>query len=145
MTHLRICGFHDKYRFLSNFAPSLVELDGETYLTVEHAYVAAKTLNFTAREEIRLVPSAGQVKRIGRKLLLREDWEDIKIDVMRDLLIQKFALEPLRSQLLETGLAYLEETNTWNDKFWGVCNGQGENHLGLLLMWVREQLTTMPR
>lgn len=33
------------------------------------------------------------------------------------------------------------EGNTWGDKFWGVCDGEGENHLGKLLMEVRAELT----
>ena len=59
---------------------------------------------------------------------------------MRDLLRQKFAREPLRSQLLATGEAKLIEGNHWGDTFWGVCRGQGENHLGMLLMKAREEI-----
>ena len=32
------------------------------------------------------------------------------------------------------------EGNTWNDTFWGVCNGQGQNWLGKILMLVRSEL-----
>lgn len=125
---------------MSNFVPCKVMLDGLEFASTEHAYVAAKTLDIAKRTEISQVETAGQVKRLGRKIKLREDWEDVKIDVMRDLLIQKFAQEPFKSQLLATGDAYLEETNHWNDTFWGVCEGVGYNTLGWLLMEIRENL-----
>jgi ribA/ribD-fused uncharacterized protein len=84
--------------------------------------------------------TAGAVKRLGRKMVLRDDWEEVKVDIMRDLLIQKFSQQPFRRLLLATGDSYLEETNTWNDTFWGVCNGKGKNQLGILLMEIRSYL-----
>jgi len=140
-----IRGFFGPFRFMSNFVPCIVELDGLQFASTEHAYVAAKTLDQTKRLEISLVETAGQVKRLGRKIKLRADWEEVKIDIMRDLLIQKFAQEPFKSQLLATGDAYLEETNTWNDMFWGVCEGVGYNTLGWLLMEIREDLQAIAR
>ena len=78
-------------------------------------------------------------KRIGRKVSLRPDWEDVKIPIMLGLLITKFYDARLRAMLLETGDAELVEGNYWNDRFWGVDirTGRGENHLGQLLMTVR--------
>ena len=46
----------------------------------------------------------------------------------------------LAKKLIETGDAYLEEGNWWGDKIWGVCNGEGENRFGKILMQVREEL-----
>ena len=135
-----IRGFFGPFRFMSNFVPCKVMLDGLEFTSTEHAYVAAKTLDLDKRAEIAAVETAGQVKRLGRKLKLREDWEDVKVDVMHELLIQKFAQEPFRSQLIATKDAYLEETNHWNDTFWGVCEGVGFNTLGHLLMQVRTDL-----
>ena len=125
---------------MSNFVPCKVMLDGLEFTSTEHAYVAAKTLDIEKRKEIAAVETAGQVKRLGRKLKLREDWEEVKDGVMLDLLIQKFSQEPFISQLLATGEAYLEETNTWGDTYWGVCEGVGYNTLGHLLMQVRSDL-----
>jgi ribA/ribD-fused uncharacterized protein len=71
---------------------------------------------------------------------MRDDWNDIKIDVMRDLLQEKFSDDDLRELLLATGDAELIEGNTWNDYFWGVCLGEGQNWLGKLLMEVRKEL-----
>jgi predicted NAD-dependent protein-ADP-ribosyltransferase YbiA (DUF1768 family) len=59
---------------------------------------------------------------------------------MYDLIKQKFAADPLRRMLLDTGDLYLEETNHWGDVCWGVCNGIGENMLGHTLMMVRDEI-----
>ena len=46
----------------------------------------------------------------------------------------------LREKLIATGDKELIEGNHWNDRFWGVCRGKGQNHLGKLLMELREIL-----
>lgn len=132
--------FNGEHRFLSNFWPARVVLDGLEYPTTEHAYQAAKTMDHGRRRMIRSLPTPGHAKRQGRNLTLRPDWERVKLSVMEDLLRQKFAKEPLRSQLLATYPWDLVEFNTWGDTFWGVCNGKGTNHLGRLLMKVRDGL-----
>ena len=57
---------------------------------------------------------------------------------MRQLLMTKFAWPGEQDLLLKTGTAELIEGNWWGDTFWGVFNGAGQNHLGRLLMEVRE-------
>ena len=60
---------------------------------------------------------------------------------MHDIVYAKFSQNPiLRQKLINTQDMILIENNTWNDTFWGVCNGVGENHLGKILMEVREEL-----
>ena len=127
---------------MSNFVPVRVKLEDVWYPTTEHAYQAAKTLDKDQRAMIRIAKTPGIAKRLGQKVTKREDWEEVKEQVMLDLLLQKFAKSPFTEQLLATGLAYLEETNTWNDTYWGVCKGQGKNRLGYLLMNVRLVLKT---
>lgn len=134
-----IDSFNGKYRFLSNFYPSKVSLDGWEFPTVEHAFQAAKTLDGNKRRQIQQAAKPGDAKRLGRTVNLRADWEDAKIDVMRQLLRRKFSDPFLLSQLLTTGTEELVEGNWWRDTFWGVCNGVGENHLGKLLMEIREE------
>ena len=59
---------------------------------------------------------------------------------MYDVLISKFTLTPeLKEKLLQTGSKYLEETNYWNDTYWGVCDGKGKKTLGELLMKIRNE------
>lgn len=139
-----ITSFRGPYRFLSNFAPVNVRLHVGGYLefypSVEHAYQAAKCLDLDERRKIRLAPSPGAAKKLGKLVLLRPDWETVKIGIMLDLLTQKFSQEPFRTKLIATGDAQLVESNTWGDIYWGVCNGKGENVLGRLLMRVRSEV-----
>lgn len=138
---LSINSFMGGYRFLSNFWPAWVTLDGLKYQTVEHAYQAAKTVHADARERIRVCRSPGDAKRLGKSVAIRADWESIKLATMEDLVRQKFAgNQDLARQLLNTTGAELIEGNTWGDQFWGVCRGHGENHLGKILMRVRAEL-----
>lgn len=134
-----ITSFTGDYRFLSNFWLSPVSFEGMAFSTVEHAYQAAKTLDMDDRKRIAQLGSPGMAKRIGRLVTMRPDWEQVKLDVMLQLLLQKFQHEPLRSMLLATTNAELIEGNTWGDVFWGVCRGVGQNHLGKLLMKVRHE------
>lgn len=110
------------------------------YPTTEHAFQAAKTLDEKEREKIRVAKTPGQAKRLGQKVTLRKDWESIKIKIMLNLNRQKFDRADLGDRLVDTGQAELIEGNTWGDTFWGVCKGVGKNHLGKILMEVREEL-----
>lgn len=135
-----IDSFTGKYRFLSNFYPCSITFENSTYPSVEHAYQAAKTTN----EQLRLrfmepVTTAGEAKKAGRRLKIREDWDNVKIDIMYQLLKTKFKQTKFKKLLLETGDEILIEGNTWGDTFWGICNGEGENWLGKLLMRVRSE------
>jgi len=132
-----ITSFRGPYRFLSNFHPCLIKRDGLTFSSVEHAYQAAKSLDPAVRAEFTESIPPGAAKRRGRRVKLRPDWEEVKLDVMLGLLRRKFTQLDLRRQLLATGDAELIEDNDWGDHFWGVCMGVGENHLGKLLMQVR--------
>lgn len=129
--------FTGKYRFLSNFWPSVVVYDGVFYPSTEHAYQASKTLDKETRKLIQAAATPGLAKKMGRKATMRPDWEEIKLSVMEDLVTQKFRDDELREKLLDTRGAELVETNHWHDCYWGVCDGVGENHLGKILMAVR--------
>lgn len=76
------------------------------------------------------------------RVTLRPFWEEIKEEVMLDLNRQKFAKPGWKDALIDTGSAYLEEGNNHRDQEWGTVNGIGNNKLGLILMRVREELTT---
>jgi ribA/ribD-fused uncharacterized protein len=140
MSNTKIDSFRGPYRWLSNFAPVDVELDGVVYPSTEHAYQAAKTLDPVEREGIRALATPGQTKRAARQLTERADWTAVKEAVMLDLTRQKYAREPYRGLLLATGQCEIEEGNTWGDVFWGVCRGKGQNKLGQIIMQVRLEI-----
>lgn len=135
--------FMGAYRFLSNFYPSVIEYEGITYPTVEHAFQAAKTLDRGERLMIQRAETPGIAKRLGRRVRLRPMWDDCRLQVMEEILRIKFSDPELLHKLLETQPAKLIEGNTWNDEFWGaivVGDGLvGKNHLGKLLMKIRDE------
>lgn len=141
MTPVDISAFSGRYAFLSNFFPSPITAADVHYPTVEHYFQAMKTTDIDDRLKIACAFTPSKAKRLGRQVVLRPDWEAIKVPVMRSALRMKFAAETdLARLLLATDDALLVEGNTWNDQFWGVCNGRGHNWLGHLLMARRAEL-----
>jgi len=132
-----ISEFQGEFRFLSNFWPCKIYFEGMWYDSVEHAYQAAKTLDMDERLRISFLETPGKAKRAGKELKIRPDWEEIKIPIMRELLIKKFSHRELMFRLKKTE-GELIEGNNWGDTFWGVCKGQGQNILGKLLMEIRD-------
>ncbi len=132
--------FDGDYAFLSNFYEHPVEYDGKVYPSNEHAFQAAKSLSDKDRESIKNQPSPSRAKFAGRKVNLRTDWEDVKVDIMYEICKSKFQDEKLKKMLLDTGDQILVEGNTWKDDFWGKCSDNGQNHLGQILMKIRDEL-----
>lgn len=134
--------FRGEWRFLSNFWPCHVKLDGKTYVSVEHAYQAAKTDNQQDRAMIAVALTPGKAKRLGRTVMARPDWPTVRVGVMKDLVLQKFQNHPyLEKKLLATADEEIVEINEWGDRFWGQSPaGHGANTLGKILMGVRKFL-----
>lgn len=136
----KINSFRDEYYFLSNFYECSVTYNGLTYKNNEAAFQAQKCI--TMNERFKFINlNASEAKKLGRRVVLRKDWEDIKIKVMTAIVKAKFEQnEDLQKKLLATEDAYLEEGNTWGDRIWGTVNGVGANNLGRILMNVRKEL-----
>ena len=132
--------FDGKNRYLSNFYEAPIDYNGLTYKNNEAAFQAQKVLDEKTREQFTELPP-NLAKKLGRKVELREDWEDVKVDIMKDICRTKFETHPsLMDRLLSTGDRTLIEGNDWNDTFWGVDDDNGgENMLGKLLMELREE------
>ena len=135
--------FDEEYRFLSNFYPAPIEMDGLLYPCVENAYQAAKTEMHDMRKMfVGIRP--GLAKKLGNDIALRPHWEELKIGIMTDLVRKKFEIPALRKKLLSTGDEELMEGNHWGDKFWGCVLEEelwiGKNHLGQILMKIRKEI-----
>lgn len=135
--------FAGPYHFLSNFfrTPEPISYEGLDYPTSEHAFQAAKSLSKSARRGIRDAVTPGQAKKLGQCVKLRDDWMQIRVQVMQAILRVKFSQPELRKKLLATGDALLVEGNRHNDVFWGYVEGRGgANNLGKILMMIRSEL-----
>ena len=76
-----------------------------------------------------------------RSHAIREDWDDIRDDVMRWVVLVKFSAHTdCMATLMGTGGAELVE-HTTRDSYWGDGgDGSGKNMLGKILMEVRDVL-----
>lgn len=136
----KIESFSGEYRWLSNFWPCPIFFEGIGYQSTEAAYQAAKTIDERVRLVISQLPRPGDTKKFARKMPKRNDWDDVKLKIMEEVLRYKFSSLELRAKLLATGDQEIIEGNTWGDVFWGVCNGKGENNLGKFIMKIRSEL-----
>lgn len=130
--------FKNKYYFLSNMYPCDIEVvfDGKKYnfTCVEAAYQAHKCPDRVS-EFVQL--NGYEAKRLGKRVELRSDWNEVKVDLMKTLIKQKFSNKELFKQL-KTIEGEIVETNNWGDTFWGKCYGKGQNVLGQILMEIRD-------
>ena len=138
-----ISDFHEeRYRFLSNFYEARVEYGDLVYHSNEAAFQAQKCM--TEEEKVPFTEyGPGKSKGAGRRVQLRPDWEKVKFGIMEEIVRAKFTQHPeLAAKLRATGDMILIEGNHWGDACWGVDTrtGQGENHLGKILMKIREEL-----
>jgi ribA/ribD-fused uncharacterized protein len=130
--------FSPPWECFRNFHPSPIIIQDEEYDTVEHAYQAYKTLNPVEREYVRNAPTPREAKKRGRHVTLREDFPIVRIPLMRLFVLTKFTRHRRCRQVLTLSHdAIIQEGNWWGDTFWGICNGKGENNLGIILMEVR--------
>jgi ribA/ribD-fused uncharacterized protein len=136
--------FRNEYYFLSNMYPCEIKItfppnkEIYTFKCVESAFQACKCI-----ERIHEFENLDgyQAKKLGRTVHLREDWEQVKLLIMKKLVTIKFQQHPeLRQKLIDIS-GIITEENTWNDKYWGICKGVGQNNLGKILMEIRDVYT----
>jgi len=128
--------------FLSNMRPYPIVAFGKCFRASENLYQFSKLPQKLRNEYVdrftKMHPFVA--RKITRKLPVREDWEEIKLKVMFDVLRLKFYQHPyLLKQLLQIE-GPLAEFNTWRDTYWGYDLNlqQGKNHLGKLYMLLRD-------
>ncbi|MEX0652313.1 MAG: NADAR family protein [Candidatus Paceibacterota bacterium] len=142
-TEKQIFFYEQEFYVFSNFSSFALEWKGEVWMTSEHAYHAEKFNDTELLEALQQSRSAHDAMNIAysNKDKYREDWDAIKLDVMREILHAKVAQHPyVKKKLLESGDKELVE-NSWRDNFWGWGeNKNGKNHLGKLWMQVREEV-----
>lgn len=140
-----IMRFNGDYLFLSNFYEGeIFDYKGYKFRNSEAPFHAEKCISRIKEFEM-VRPS--QSKKLGRQVELREDWEEVKDQVMYDVCYAKFSQdEELKQKLLNTGDIELVEGNYHGDRVWGMTFSQktkswiGDNRLGIVLMKLREDL-----
>lgn len=133
----------ETYGCFSNFSSHGIELKGVWWPTTEHYFQAQKFADTPHEQAIRLAKTPKQAAEMGRdrKRPLRADWEQVKDDMMREAVRQKFRThKDIQRILLDTGEEEIVE-NAPSDYYWGIgADGSGRNMLGKILMEVRAEL-----
>lgn len=134
----------EKYGEFSNFSNYGIEMDNMWWKTPEYYFQAQKFTDKKHQDKIRLAIDAKTAFALGRskKVSIREDWEEIKGDIMYKAILKKFQTYPnLKELLLSTKDAEIIE-NTPHDSYWGNgSDGKGKNMLGKILMKIRTELS----
>jgi ribA/ribD-fused uncharacterized protein len=136
-----ISQFKDEFHFLSNMYLVDIHYKGMDFNSVEQAYQFHKTTSPKEQKRILRAKTPKDAKKVSKGFkFIREDWNDIRLGIMYNLLWIKFNNPELKEALLLTDGYELVEGNWWGDIFYGVCDGVGENYLGKLLMKIRDKL-----
>ena len=153
-----ITRFKGKYEFLDPAYYSLAQLDGVLYNSAEAAFLASQYDDpyFRSMFQDTALP-IWRARDLAKRLQKRRNWTpELALQLMRQLTLDKFTRSPnLRALLLATSHEQIVAENNWHENFWGVCvcnSRQGKygqknachmpgcNHLGKILMSVRDQI-----
>jgi predicted NAD-dependent protein-ADP-ribosyltransferase YbiA (DUF1768 family) len=129
----------DRY-YLSNFYPCSVTIGTRTYDNAEAAFQSYK--NDTDKDKF-LGLKGQEAKSLGMRVKLKlskAEWNKYRLVAMEEVLIAKFTQHPDLAKKLKAEVGLIAENNTWGDDYWGTVNGIGENHLGIILMKIRDHL-----
>ncbi len=129
--------------YLANYSNYGFTVDGVYYPTAEHFYQASKFDNPEIIQKILSCKTAREAASVGRDRNNKriDHFKDIKLDKMYQAVYEKFQQNPdIRKKLIETGDEEIREM-TDQESYWGVGPQlDGENHMGEILMRVREEL-----
>jgi ribA/ribD-fused uncharacterized protein len=143
MNEIKFYSVNSSYGFFSNFSPHRIFIEGEMWRTVEHYFQASKFEDNTVKEKIKELESPMDAALLGRsrEMKIREDWEEVKEDVMYEAVKFKFFqhLDLKKELFLTQGALIIEHTK--NDSYWGDGgDGTGKNRLGAIIMKVRDEI-----
>ncbi|MBR3211200.1 MAG: NADAR family protein [Bacilli bacterium] len=129
--------------YLASYSDHGFEVNGIYYPTVEHYYQASKFDDEKIINKILNCKTPKEASMIGRDRnnIRIPNFKEVKIQKMYEANLEKFRQNPeLAKKLLDTGNEAIREMTT-KESFWGVGpNLDGENHMGKILMRVREEL-----
>jgi len=143
-TGTQVFFYERDFYVLSNFSAFNIMWKGYRFETSESAYQWEK---FPERPDIqvrireaRSAHGAYSLAQVNKDKC-RPDWDDVKVNIMRDILRAKVEQhEYVRKKLLASGDRELVE-DSWRDDFWGWGEHKdGQNMLGKLWMEIRDEI-----
>jgi N-glycosidase YbiA len=143
-TEKQILFYEQEFYVFSNFSSFKLEWKGVVWMTSEHAYHSEKFKDENILEQLKNTRSAHDALKLAHasKSKRRKDWGDVKLGIMKEILMAKVEQHPyVKKKLLESCDKELIE-NSWRDSYWGWGpDKNGENYLGKLWMEVREEVS----
>lgn len=133
--------FKGEHEYLSNRLNCSFVWEGLSYDNAESAFQSSKCADKSERK-VFCNYSADKAALKGRNLVPPSGWETARLEIMESVLKAKFEQNPnLMKRLVETGNTLLLNGNNKREMFWGVdlYSWQGENHLGKILMTIRDK------
>lgn len=134
--------FKNQYFFLSNFYECPIYYNKLVFCNAEAAFQAQKAID--EKEQYKFINlNASQARKLGKTIVLRKDWEEVKDNIMYEIVKRKFTVnKELQQKLIDTKDEELVEGNWWHDTYWGMDlkTGIGKNKLGKILMKVRGEV-----
>ena len=146
-------GIHSKHNPFSNWYPCEIQHDDHSFKSVEQAYQYAKAVyvgDTASATKLMYILDPAAAKKIGSKVVgvNGTNWDTAKKDIMKDLIMKKFAgNENLKTELLTTG------DKTMVESMWRACGlfimhkdifnqakWTGKNMLGDILCTVRNTI-----
>lgn len=134
----------ERFVYLSPFSAHRIEIWGEVFPTVEHAYQASRILPGPEREAIKNAPSPLDAWAEGQKYKNNPALQVPRFDkdaVMEELFRAKLAQHPdIALVLKESGERPLLKISDF-DRYWGISKeGEGENRMGKIWMKLRSEI-----
>ena len=136
--------YEREFYVLSNFSSFAIDFEGMRFPTSEHLYHWFKFKDHWVNQNlIQLAPSAHDAYKKSQewKSKQRKDWDEVKLDIMYNILMLKVQQHPyVKQKLFETGKRLIVE-DSHRDDWWGWGpNKDGLNMLGKLWMRVRSEI-----
>lgn len=124
--------FYGKNSPYSNFYYVEFEYKGYKVTSSEQAFMLEKASMFDKSmvERILSTTNPAEIKKLGRKVKNFDEkkWNEVRYDIMVDILCAKFSTEPLKTELLNTGIEFIVEASP-TDKIWGAGLALGDPRL----------------
>lgn len=124
--------FYGKNSPYSNFYYVEFDYKGYNVTSSEQAFMLEKALMFDKSmvERILSTTNPAEIKKLGRKVKNFDEkkWNEVRYDIMVDILCAKFSIEPLKTELLNTGIEFIVEASP-TDKIWGAGLALGDPRL----------------
>lgn len=130
------------FHFLSPYCKSPLLVDGVTYMSVQQAFYGLLTDNREEKLRICEFTLSSDLRKFGESLIKPHHTKEWQLGVMEALIRKKFKEYPILAQKLKNTGPDTELRNTlvYDDPFWGVRLGIGEDNIGKINMMIRNEM-----